>query len=95
MTWLVLLRERAEQDLASACDWYDSRQSGLGKEFLDEVAASLRTLESYPKRQHLYYRDFRRIIIRRFPYKIFYQIIGEKVIVFRILHARQDHGKQV
>jgi plasmid stabilization system protein ParE len=29
--------------------------------------------------------------VRRFPYKLFYRLEHERVIVFRILHARRDH----
>jgi toxin ParE1/3/4 len=71
---LVLLRPAAEADLAAARDWYEQRQAGLGGAFLDEVAHALQQLAQDPERPRLYYRDFRRIILRRFPYKIFYQV---------------------
>jgi plasmid stabilization system protein ParE len=32
---------------------------------------------------------------RRFPYKPFYRIEGDAVIVFRILHAARDHTRQL
>lgn len=91
MTWLVLLRPAAERDLASACQWYENRRGGLGDEFLDEIAAAMRQLESDPERERLYYRNFRRLLLHRFPHKIFYQVIGSRVVVFRVLHARQAH----
>ena len=92
MKWLVLVRPEAEADLAAACDWYERRRAGLGAEFLDEVAGAMRWLELDPERQRLYYRNFRRVLLRRFPYKVFYQVIGPRVVVFRVLHAKQDHG---
>jgi len=95
MSWIVLVREEAERDLVAARDWYEDRRHDLGQEFLDEFAQAMQILESRPDRGRLYYRDFRRIILRRFPYKIFYQIIGERVVVFRVLHARQDYERQV
>jgi toxin ParE1/3/4 len=95
MSWLVLVRAEAERDLEEARDWYEWKRPGLGGEFLDEFAAAMRTLELNPKQERLYYRDFRRVLFRRFPYKIFYHIIGERVVVFRVLHAKQDHERQI
>lgn len=95
MSWVILVREEAERDLASARDWYDEKRSGLGAEFLDEVADAMLMLESRPDRERLYYRNFRRVILRRFPYKIFYQCLGERVIIFRVLHARRDHERHI
>lgn len=55
----------------------------------------MRALELNPEREHLYHGNFRRVLFRRFPYKIFYQVIGERVVVFRVLHAKQDHERQI
>ena len=91
MNRLVLVRPKAEGDLLGARDWYERERPGLGDEFLDEIAGAVRELEREPERVRLYYRNFRRVLLRRFPYKIFYQIIGKRVIIFRILHAKQSH----
>ncbi len=91
MRWLVLVRPEAEQDLAAARAWYDEKRPGLGDEFVDEFVAAMRALEESPERERIYYREFRRIIFRRFPYKLFYQVIGDRIVVFRVLHAKQDY----
>ena len=95
MSWVVLVRPEAERDLADARDWYRLKELRLGDDFLDAVAIALRRLEEDPKRERLYYLNFRRIILRRFPYKIFYQVIGDRVVVFRVLHAKQDHPRRL
>ena len=91
MSWVVLLRPIAERDIESAQTWYEHRRAGLGNEFLDEIAAAMKQLETEPERERLYYRNFRRILLSRFPYKVFYQIISSRVVVFRVLHGRQAH----
>ncbi len=95
MSWMVLVRAEAERDLEVARDWYEWKRPGLGGAFLDEFAAAMGVLELNPQQERLYYREFRRTLFRRFPYKIFYQIIGERVVVFRVLHAKQDHVGQI
>lgn len=91
MKWLMLVRPKAEQDLETAYDWYESKRAGLGGEFLDEVAATIRELACDPTLPRLYFGNFRRVLLRRFPYKIFYQVIGHRVVIFRVLHAAQQH----
>ena len=70
------LRPEAGQDLASARDWYDQQRAGLGDEFLDALALALRVLARDPELPRFYHQKFRRVMLRRFPYKIFYQVVS-------------------
>lgn len=88
MSWTLLVRAQAERDMEAAKEWYDEKRIGLGDEFLDEIASAIRRLESNPEARPLYFRQFRRILLRRFPYKVFYQIIGNRIVIFRVLHAK-------
>jgi len=82
-------------ELRAARDWYDRRREGLGNEFLLTVADALLALEEAPARCPIYYRDFRRVLTDRFPYKIFYRIEGHAVIVYRVLHGARDHTREL
>jgi toxin ParE1/3/4 len=95
VNWRVIIRPNAEADLSEAQAWYESRRAGLGGELLDEVRHAVRLLETDPERRPFYYRDFRRLLTRRFPYKLFYRVDGDRVIVFRILHAKRKHQGQL
>ena len=94
MKWRLLVRPEAEEYLALARDWYEEKRAGLGDEFLDAIAAALRELEQNPEVPRLYYRNFRRVLLRRFPYKIFYQAIAQRIVIFRVLHAKRDHPRR-
>jgi toxin ParE1/3/4 len=89
--WRLVIRPRAETDLREAQDWYEGQRAGLGDEFIAEIEAALRALARDPQRYTVYYRGFRRVFVRRFPYKLFYRLEDDRVIVSRILHARRDH----
>ena len=95
MNWRVIIRPNAEADLQEAWSWYESQRAGLGDELLDAVRRAVRLLETGPERHPFYYRDFRRLLTHRFPYKLFYLIEGDRVIVFRILHAKRKHQWQL
>jgi plasmid stabilization system protein ParE len=87
----VVLGPRAELDIERACRWYDARQTGLGDRLLRETRQAMLSLEENADRFPLYHRRFRRILLLRFPYKIFYLSDGDRVLVFRVLHAKRDH----
>ncbi|MBW8782419.1 MAG: type II toxin-antitoxin system RelE/ParE family toxin [Verrucomicrobia bacterium] len=91
MKWLLLVRPEAEHDIAAARDWYDAVHPKLGDAFLDEIAVTVYPLTEHPEVPRLYYQNFRRILLQRFPYKVFYQVIGQRVVIFRVLHVRQCH----
>lgn len=90
MTWRVLIRSAAERDLDEAGKWYDKQRPGLGDEFLVSIAEAFTLLEQDPQRYRVLYRDFRRILVERFSYRIFYQMI-----VLRILHHARDYASQL
>ena len=81
--------------MREAWAWYESQRAGLGDELLVEIRAAIRLLETDPEHRPFYYRDFRRLLARRFPYKLFYRVEGGRVMVFRILHAKQEHRRRL
>ena len=91
MKWAVVIRPRAEEDIYKARLWYEERQTGLGDRLVQEVSRAIKTLETDADRFPVYYRNLRRILLPRFPYKIFYLLDGERAIVFRVLHAKRKH----
>jgi plasmid stabilization system protein ParE len=91
--WYVRVLPLAEADLRDACDWYGRQRPGLGDEFLQAVEEALRALEAHPERHPIYYRGIRRILTRRFPFKLFYLIEADRVEVLRVLHAHRDHRR--
>ena len=95
MTWRVLIRSAAEKDLDEAGKWYDEQRPGLRDEFLVSIAEAFTRLEQDPGRFRVLYKDVRRILVERFPYRIFYQIKGDNVIVMRVLHHARDYTSQL
>ena len=92
---LIIVRPAAEADLLAAKQWYEERRPGLGAELLEAVDRAMNELEERAEKYPVYYRQFRRVLLRRFPYKVFYLVESERVIVLRILHAKRDHRRQL
>lgn len=48
MSWRVLVRPEAGEDVEGAAAWYDNRRDGLGDEFVEEVLAVYDALAENP-----------------------------------------------
>ena len=91
----VQVRRAAELDLAKEQIWYEAQRSGLGAEFQSEVSQVLDRLAETPFLYQVVYRDVRRAIVHRFPYLIWYRVLGEVVTVLACTHGRQDPSKAI
>ena len=93
MTRHLIVRPIAEADVDEARRWYEKREQGLGDQLLVEIGHVMKSIRQNPEQNPPYYRDVRRQITNRFPYKVFYRIEGDTIVVLRILHAKQDHPR--
>jgi hypothetical protein len=67
----VRFGREAQAEFAQAFRWYDAQRPGLGDELLLDVAAAIRDIESWPHAHRVVHREFRRALLRRFPYGLF------------------------
>ena len=89
----LIMAPEAEQDLAEAFAWYEKQRPGLGEEFLGCVDACIQALCRTPLMHQIVHENYRRALVRRFPFAGFYECEGEKVIVYSVLHTSQDPKK--
>jgi toxin ParE1/3/4 len=89
MSRRLIIRSEAEVDLTDAATWYDSRDSKLGLELVSEVhsaiSRALKNPESFTRVRRS--PTVRRVLTRRFPYRVFFIERPDSIIVFAILHA--------
>ncbi|MCC6133135.1 MAG: type II toxin-antitoxin system RelE/ParE family toxin [Acidobacteria bacterium] len=90
MTLSVSFRRGAVLDLERAEDWYESHRVGLGKEFREAVAVAVARISSEPELYPVLYRGARRILIRRFPYALWYRIEDDRLVVLACIHGRRN-----
>ncbi len=93
MSFNVQVRRAAELDVAEAQLWYETQRSGLGAAFYSEVSQVIERLAENPLIYQVAYRDIRRALVPRFPYLIWYRVLGELVTVLACSHGRRDPRK--
>ena len=89
----VVIQPAAAADLEQAFSWYEERRPGLGAEFLAEIRSAIKQIETHPESSPVVHRDIRRLMLRRFPYGLFYRIYDEMVVVIGCMHARRHSSR--
>jgi plasmid stabilization system protein ParE len=79
--------------MADAFAWYEQQDLGLGLEFLRCVEATVVSIQRHPLMYPVMFGDYRRALVRRFPYVIFYLIEPERIVVHAVFHCSQDPDK--
>jgi plasmid stabilization system protein ParE len=93
MTRRLIVRSVAERDLLDAYAWYEERTADLGADFLQRIDLALIHLTRHPSSGPLFYRKYRRMLIQRFPYGIFYVVTPEIISVVAVMHLAQNPAK--
>jgi plasmid stabilization system protein ParE len=89
----LILVPQAELDVADAYGWYEGRRVGLGEEFLSCVDASIQAICRAPEMYPVVHETYRRALVRRFPYAVFYEHKGETVTIYSVFHTSRDPEK--
>jgi plasmid stabilization system protein ParE len=91
MKYVVHATELAGIDAREAADWYESRQPGLGEDFIAEVGAVIRNLRQDALLHPIRFSDVRRAGLQKFSgHGVFYVVRESKVIVFAIVHGARS-----
>ncbi len=90
MTYTLEFLPELEEDVINGYVWYETKHKGLGEDFLRMFYASANELLWNPLLYPKVYQDFRRRLLRRFPYAIYFTIENNRIIVFGLFHCARD-----
>jgi plasmid stabilization system protein ParE len=65
----------------------------LGEEFLSCVDACLEGIRRTPEMHAVVHENYRRGLVRRFPYAVFYEYAEDTVTVYGIFHTSRNPEK--
>jgi plasmid stabilization system protein ParE len=83
----LVVAPEVEQDLDEAYGWYECRQVGLGEESLSCVDACIHAICRMPEMCATVHKEYRRALVRRFPYAVFYEHVAGTVTVLGVFHT--------
>jgi toxin ParE1/3/4 len=85
-----VISPEAEADLEEAKAWYDRQRTGLGDEFMLCVEDALDRVLRMPLATAPIFEDVRRVLVRRFPYGVYYKVDADLIVVIAVYHTRRN-----
>ena len=79
-------------EIKDAYDWYEAKSSGLGELFLAELESAFSTIGETPVVWAKVSGEFRRYLLKRFPFGVLYRIEKSKLYVVAIMHLNRKPG---
>jgi len=85
----VEILDLAEADLQEGFVFYESQDSGVGDYFLNSVYSEIDSLVLYAGIHRVLF-GYHYLLCERFPYAVYYTVVGNAVKVWRVLDLRRD-----
>ncbi len=85
----VVVLEDAGADIESGRHFYETREPGVGDYFVESILSDLSSLVLYAGIHPVHF-GFHRVLSKRFPFGIYYEVEGETAFVYAILDMRRD-----
>jgi toxin ParE1/3/4 len=85
----LIIRPEAEEDIKDAFSWYESQRTGLGIELVRCIDAAFGSVVNDPELYGILYRNIRRILVRRFPYGVFFTLGKNKIVILAVMHVKR------
>jgi len=89
ITYSLSLTELAQSDLKDAEFFYEKQDENLGIYFRDSIITDLDALLFYAGVHEIYF-GYYRMLAKRFPFSIYYDVEESHVIIHAILDSRSD-----
>jgi hypothetical protein len=86
----IVIQPSALDDLRQGFHFYERQESGLGAYFLDSLFSDIDSLQLFGGIHSIHFVRFHRLLSKRFPYGIYYQVQGDSALVRAILDLRRD-----
>lgn len=86
----LFYQRRAQGDVREAYLWYEDQRRGLGEQFLAALKDAEDLASTFPASCAVVHRTTRRVLLKRFPYGLYFRMAGVRVIVVACYHCSRD-----
>jgi hypothetical protein len=80
----------ARQEVADSFDWYESREVGLGNDFLGALDDCIRLIRLHPEIAPIAFKNYRKALMKRFPFAVFYRVSSSVLTVYAVFHCSKS-----
>lgn len=82
----------ARQEFLAEVAFYNEAQPGLGSRFATAVEQAAARAIAFPLAGSPAVADTRRVILKRFPFSLFYRPEGDGIVIFALAHHARRPG---
>ena len=86
----IEILDQAEADLIEGFHFYETQQTGVGDYFLANLYADIESLRLYGGIHLKPYKNYHRLLSKRFPFAVFYTVMDKTVFIHAIVDCRRD-----
>lgn len=86
----IIVRREAQLEVQEAFRHYQEISEGLGFEFMRALDAALQSVKRNPAAYQKIYKETRRVLLRKFPYAIFYIAEESRIVVIACFHQKRS-----
>ncbi|KOS07987.1 hypothetical protein AM493_19465 [Flavobacterium akiainvivens] len=86
---------RAKKDIRQALKWYEDKQKGLGRRFVDTIRQEFDFIKNNPDSYQIRYKNVHTAVVSVFPYLIHYALDLNKnqITILAVIHTSLNPQK--
>ena len=88
----ILISREARADIAEALSGFREISSPLAARFGVELERVYSSIADYSEMYPIVYKNFRRALLRKFPYSVFYIAQESFVLIVGVVHQSRDES---
>jgi hypothetical protein len=85
----VQILEEAQAEILAALEYYRTISPALAKDLATNIRESIQEITNRPKAYPLLRAEYRKINIKRFPYKLVFRLKGKDLYVVAFAHHKR------
>lgn len=93
-SYLPEVRDKADLEIREAFLYYETKSTGLGEKFLQQVENLLKRLCVNPEQFPRKHPSYREAVLKKFPFGIVYKIQDDHIIVLSVFNTWLDPEKK-
>lgn len=89
MSFRLVVRGSAAKDVLEAFFWYHTIRPPLGDRFMAALKECYDSIEANPRGYQIRKAYFRHAMVHKFPYREVYEIEGQDLFIYRVIHVKR------
>lgn len=86
----LIITMPARVDIENSAEWYSLQNDNLERDFLQEIEKTINNIALNPYQHFQILKNIRRANVNRFPFSMFFSILGNEIKIFSVFHQSRN-----